>query len=89
MVNPEVVAEIVKGAVMLLLALIGGGIGWDQVKRHGAETERRKQAERRADEAEATLRHRSRPVPTDREYGERLRRAKDRFARLRDREAKR
>lgn len=82
-------ADLLKWAVVLILSLAGGTAGWVRTNQHGAETERRKEAEEERDEANEILRHRSRPMPTDREYGDRLRRAKDRLARLRDRETKR
>lgn len=47
----DVVAQLVQGAVALLLALVGGGISWSEIRKHGAETERRKQAERERDAA--------------------------------------
>jgi hypothetical protein len=88
-VTGDVVAEIVKGVVALLLAIVGGGIGWSEVKKHGAETEKRKQREKELSRVtEATERHRG-PLATDSEYLGRLRRAQERLARLRDRKAKR
>lgn len=50
-------AQLIQAAVVLLVTLIGGGVGWDQVKRHGAETERRKQAERERDAANVRADH--------------------------------
>lgn len=79
-------AELVAGLVALIVALVGGSVGWQEIKDHGAETERRKQAEVRADHAEATLKHRSRARATRDEW---LRRAQARLARLRNPEAKR
>lgn len=84
----DVVAELVKGAVALLLAIVGVGVGWDQVKRHGATDERLKQAEKELDRVSEQLERRSRPVPPDPEYRSRLQRAADRLARLRDRASK-
>ena len=41
-------AELVMGLAALVVALVGGGVGWRQIKAHGATNERVKQAERDA-----------------------------------------
>ena len=46
-------AELVAGLVALIVALTGGSIGWQQIKAHGAEREKRRQAERERDDANA------------------------------------
>lgn len=79
----EVVAKLVQGAVMLLLAVIGGGIGWDQVKRHGAETEKRKQAERERDAANLRADHAKAPPASPSEVVGILRRLRARHDRMR------
>jgi hypothetical protein len=43
--------EWVGGLVALILGLVGGGVGWSQVKKHGKEVQKRKQAEGERDEA--------------------------------------
>lgn len=42
--------ELVGGLVALLVTLIFGSIGWQQVKEHGAQREKRKQAEEERDD---------------------------------------
>jgi len=56
-----VTAQIIAAVAAVLVALVGGGVGWDQVKRHGAETERRKQAERERDAANVRADHANKP----------------------------
>lgn len=81
--SPDVVADLVKGAVALLLALVGGGVGWDQIRRHGAETERRKQAERERDEANIRAEHAAQAPASPREVVGILQRLRRRRERLR------
>ncbi len=44
-------ATIVAGIVALVVLLVGGGVGWSQIKKHGAERERRRMAEARGENA--------------------------------------
>ena len=76
-------ADLIKAAVVLLVTLIGGGIGWDQVKRHGAETERRKQAERERDAANLRADRAQAPPATPGEVVGIMRRLRARRERLR------
>lgn len=46
-------AELVAGLVAIVVAIVGGSVGWQQIGAHGAEKERRRQAEGRAEDAEA------------------------------------
>ena len=44
-------AEIVAGIVALVLALVGGVVGWTRIGKHGEETVKRKRAEAERDAA--------------------------------------
>ncbi len=43
--------ELIGGIVALVLALVGGGVGWSQIRKHGRELEKRKRAEGERDAA--------------------------------------
>jgi biopolymer transport protein ExbB/TolQ len=51
-------------AAVLITVLIGGGVGWSQIKRHGAEKEARKWAERERDAAIEVAANRGNPLET-------------------------
>ena len=74
--------ELVMGLVALVVALVGGGYGWQQIKSHGAEIERRKEAEGDAHAAEKRAERAETPPASKREARRILR---DRLERLRRR----
>jgi hypothetical protein len=75
---------------ILTFVLAAGSIiaGWIRTNQHGAETEKRKESEQDVKDLEARLQRRTDSVSTDAGHADRLRRAAERLARLRDRAAK-
>ena len=67
----------------MLIALIGGVAGWVRVDQHGAETERRKQAERERDAANVRAEHAAQAPASPREVVGILQRLRRRRERLR------
>ena len=66
--------ELIAGAVSLILALVGGGVGWSQVKKHGREVERRKHAEGERDAAVKEAENAAKPPLTGAQSVDALRR---------------
>jgi len=56
--------ELIGGIVALVLALIGGGVGWSEVRKHGQEKAKRKRAESDADAANEIAKRRGEPLET-------------------------
>lgn len=56
--------ELAAGIVALILALVGGGVGWRQIRRHGREKALRQYETRRADDAEERERQDAQPPLT-------------------------
>lgn len=71
--------ELVMGIVALVVALVGGGVGWKRIQDHGAETERRKQAERDAHAAEKRA-ERASEAPASKQEAHRI--LRDRLKRM-------
>jgi biopolymer transport protein ExbB/TolQ len=58
------IESLIPWGVALITLLIGGGVGWSQVKKHGAEKEARKWAERERDAAIEVAANRGNPLET-------------------------
>lgn len=56
--------EVIVGAVLLILALVGGGVGWSQIRKHGEVRREREELEKRISEMEAAMAHVLEPDPT-------------------------
>lgn len=69
----ELIAALVGG----VLALIGGGFGWSQIRKHGRTIERHDQAERERDAAIQEAEEGALPPLTGRESVDALRRLSD------------
>lgn len=71
---------------LVVLLLIAGGV---MIFFSGKKDEKLDQAREDAQDATKQVERHTEPMPTDRDYLDRLRRAKERLARLRDRATKR
>ncbi len=76
--------ELIAGLVTLILALVGGGVGWNQVRKHGAERTRRKQAEGALDVAKAQIEVLMEALPSDTDLIASLKRLRKRARKMRD-----
>jgi hypothetical protein len=76
-----VTTELVKGLVALIVALVGVGVGWKRIQDHGAEREKRQQAEEDADAAEKRVEMATEPPASRSEAARILRRRLQRIAR--------
>lgn len=65
------------GLVGGAIAVLFGGVGWRQIKKHGAEREKRRQAERDRDAAIDQAQQMSRPPLSGPEQLDTLRRLRD------------
>jgi len=66
-------------AIALILALVGGGVGWSQVRKHGQNIERLKQAEGERDAAREQNEIAARPPLTGAESVGVLRRVREAY----------
>ena len=49
--------EVIVGTVLLILALVGGGVGWSQIRKHGEVRREREELERKLTEFEKAMGH--------------------------------
>ena len=71
------IEQLAPWVLALILSLAGGGVGWAQIKKHGATNEARKNAERDRDLLARQLKKHVRPLESDAEFGRTLERLLD------------
>ncbi len=54
--------ELIGGAIALILALVGGGVGWSQVRKHGRVLEERDEAREERDAWKEIAERRGKPL---------------------------
>ncbi len=72
------VAVLAKWGVFLFLTIVGVGVAWTRVEKHGAEKAKRKQAERGLDVAKIQIDRLREALPSDAELVRSLERLRDR-----------
>ena len=71
------IAELAPWAIGLALTLIGGGVGWSQIQRHGEAKEERDVARKEAEKLRAVVRGLIAPLESDDEFSHTLERLLD------------
>jgi len=60
--------EVVVGIVAIVLGLIGGGVGWSRIEKHGAAKSEKKQVKKELNAAKKREHDKSRPDLTPAEH---------------------